>query len=211
MSEPYRNKLSKDEAWAGLCGAIIGMIASFIGIYVATVLVGPVEKHRAPSLMPPVFAPLEARRSVDIQAYFSPGGGCTEALVGKINASGRSIYVQAYSFTSVPIADALIAARDRGVDVQVIVDRSQKTATGSQASRLVKANVPLWYDCIHAIAHNKIMVIDDMIVVGGSFNYTSSAEHKNAENMTVTMSPALASIYKANWIFHREHSEVAGP
>ncbi len=63
------------------------------------------------------------------------------------------------------------------------------------------------YDGVHAIAHNKIVIIDESIVVGGSFNHSAGAEEHNAENMTVTRSPEIAAKYLANFKLHQSHSK----
>ncbi|MGC8602602.1 MAG: phospholipase D-like domain-containing protein [Desulfomonilaceae bacterium] len=64
-----------------------------------------------------------------VQVYFSPNGGCTQAIVNEINNSKSEILVQAYSFTSTPIAKALLEAHKRGVKVEVILDKSQRKAS----------------------------------------------------------------------------------
>lgn len=199
--------LWKDTVLTLCCGILVGVGISSASLYAVRTW-APAPREHAPSLMPPLFAP---RPGVDIQVYFSPGGGCTDALVERLNAAGRNIYVQAYSFTSAPIEKALVAAKKRGVNVEVILDKSQKTAQFTEADELIESGVPTWYDCAHAIAHNKVMIIDDTFVVGGSFNYTNSAESHNAENLTIIMSKSLAAAYKENWIFHQEHSEIAAP
>ena len=65
--------------------------------------------------------------AADIQVFFSPKGGCTEAVVANLNKATNTVLVQAYSFTSAPIAKALVDAEKRGVKVQVILDKSQRT------------------------------------------------------------------------------------
>ena len=142
-----------------------------------------------------------------IDAYFSPKGGCTEAVVKEINAAKKIILVQAYSFTSAPIAKALVEAHKRRVDVRVILDRSQRTEKYSEADFLHNMGIPTWIDARHAIAHNKVMVIDGGTVITGSFNFTKNAEENNAENLLVIRSPKLAAKYAANWKTHAEHSE----
>jgi phosphatidylserine/phosphatidylglycerophosphate/cardiolipin synthase-like enzyme len=62
-------------------------------------------------------------------------------------------------------------------------------------------------DARHAIAHNKIMIIDQSTVITGSFNFTKAAEEKNAENLLIIKSKELAAIYIDNWKKHLEHSE----
>jgi phosphatidylserine/phosphatidylglycerophosphate/cardiolipin synthase-like enzyme len=142
-----------------------------------------------------------------IEVYFSPHGGCTEAVVKELNAAKTSVLVQAYSFTSAPIAKALLDAHKRSVDVRVILDKSQRTEKYSSADFVQHAGIPVWIDAQHAIAHNKVMVIDGQTVITGSFNFTKAAEEKNAENLLVIRSAELAAKYRTNWNAHLEHSE----
>jgi hypothetical protein len=81
-------------------------------------------------------------------------------VVKELDAAKTTILVQAYSFTSAPIAKALVEAHKRGVDVRVILDRSQRTEKYSSADFVAHAGIPTWIDAQHAIAHNKVMVID---------------------------------------------------
>lgn len=142
-----------------------------------------------------------------IEVHFSPRGGCTEAVVDEIDAAKGTILVQAYSFTSAPIAKALVDAHKRGVDVRVVLDQSQRGEKYTSADFVRNAGIPVWIDAKHAIAHNKVMVIDGATIVTGSFNFTKSAEESNAENLLVIRSPELATQYTANWKAHVEHSE----
>jgi phosphatidylserine/phosphatidylglycerophosphate/cardiolipin synthase-like enzyme len=139
--------------------------------------------------------------------YFSPDGGATDAIVRALSEAKKSVLVQAYSFTSAPIAEALVDAHKRGADVKVILDRGQVTAKYSSADFLQHAGIPTWIDSAHAIAHNKVMVIDDAAVVTGSFNFTKAAESKNAENLLIILDKELAGKYTENWKAHLEHSE----
>lgn len=139
--------------------------------------------------------------------FFSPRGGCTAEVVSIIETARKSLLVQAYSFTSVPIAQALKAAHDRGVDVRIILDKSDETGRSSMEGYLVRARIPIWIDRAHAIAHNKVMVIDGTTVITGSFNFTKAAETSNAENLLVIQSLELADLYSANWVIHQHHSE----
>jgi len=142
------------------------------------------------------------------QVYFSPDGGCTQAIVDELNGARQTVRVQAYSFTSAPIAKALVAAGKRGVRVEAILDRSNNTAKYSAATFLLHADITTYIDAEHAIAHNKVMVIDDQIVITGSFNFTKAAEERNAENLLILHDSALAARYTANWKAHLSHSDV---
>jgi phosphatidylserine/phosphatidylglycerophosphate/cardiolipin synthase-like enzyme len=142
-----------------------------------------------------------------IEVHFSPKGGCTEAVVRELDAAKATVLVQAYSFTSAPIAKALVNAHKRGVKIEVILDKSQRTEKYSEADFLYNMSIPVRIDARHQIAHNKVMVIDDAVVITGSFNFTKGAAEKNAENLLVIRDKALAAKYKGNWQAHAEHSE----
>jgi phosphatidylserine/phosphatidylglycerophosphate/cardiolipin synthase-like enzyme len=149
----------------------------------------------------------QAQSSSDMAVYFSPDGGCTEAAVAEINAAQQVIMVQAYSFTSAPIAKALVDAHNRGVQISVILDKSNKTDHYSSADFVQHAGIPTYIDSQHAIAHNKIMLIDGRTIITGSFNFTKAAEKNNAENMMVIKGrPDLYGKYYENFQHHLSHS-----
>ena len=149
---------------------------------------------------------VEIGRVPPIEVYFSPHDGCTGAIVREIGQARSEIRVQAYSFTSAPIAEALLKAHRRGIKVEVILDKSQRTQKYSSSTFLAHAHIPTYIDAEHAIAHNKIIIIDRSVVITGSFNFTKAAEEKNAENLLVIRSKELAKPYLENWQRHRDHS-----
>lgn len=149
-----------------------------------------------------------AKRAPAWKVYFSPKGGCTEAVVEALGKANRSVIVQAYSFTSAPIAKAIVDAKRRGLRVEVILDKSQVTEKYSSADFLAHEGVPTYIDSAHAIAHNKVMVIDDKTVLTGSFNFTKAAEESNAENLLVIQDAKLASRYSENWRAHLQHTRA---
>lgn len=153
----------------------------------------------------------EKQQAVDkaaIRVYFSPNGGCTEAIVQELDRAVSEIKVQAYSFTSRPIAKALAEAHKRGVKVTVILDKSNASAKYSAADFTTHAGIPTLIDDVHAIAHNKIMILDQQTVITGSFNFTRAAEEKNAENLLIIRDRAIAALYLQNWENHKTHSQT---
>jgi phosphatidylserine/phosphatidylglycerophosphate/cardiolipin synthase-like enzyme len=120
-----------------------------------------------------------------IEFAFSPNGGITNMIVDEINKAKKTILVQAYSFTSTEIAKSLADAKKRGIDVKVILDKSQESEKYSSATFLTNAGIPVHIDRDFQIAHNKVMIIDGIDVITGSFNFTKSAEHNNAENCEI--------------------------
>ncbi len=148
----------------------------------------------------------KATGTVDV--YFSPKGGAAEAVIREIDHAAKEILVQAYSFTSAPIAKALVNAHKRGVRIEIILDKSQRTSKYSSSDFFAHAGVPTFIDSKHAIAHNKIMIIDGSTLITGSFNFTRAAEEKNAENLLIFKgNTPLVDRYIKNFKEHMEHSE----
>lgn len=130
---------------------------------------------------------------------FTPDGRCQNLIIQAIDQAKFSIKMQTYSFTSKEIAKALLRAQRRGVEIRILADRSQLTAKYSQIPKLKKSNVSVLIDRVPGIAHNKIMIIDDQIILTGSYNWTNAAEHRNAENLLRIQDPEIAAYYIENW------------
>ena len=135
----------------------------------------------------------------DVETAFSPQQGATALIVKTISEAQQSIHVAAYVFTSKPIAGALVTACKRGVDVKIILDKSERHAT--KLGDLFADSCPgLRINSRYAIMHDKFMVIDDKALQVGSFNYTGSAETKNAENVLVLHNdPEIINAYAQQW------------
>ena len=119
--------------------------------------------------------------NTSVAVAFSPDDGVTQMILDEIDKAKSSIYVAAYSFTSLPIAMKLIDAQKRRVSVKVVLDQSQRTAIGSIAKLLKRSGVQVRFNRHYKIQHNKYMIFDEKHVECGSFNYTKSAEKNNAE------------------------------
>jgi len=193
------------EAWIkGHPVAVVDTIASTEGA----------EAFFVPTLAsPPVQTPFRVFRFQgtlrDIKAikfYFSPSADLTAGVVEAISEAKESVLVQAYSFTFRDIADALKQVRQRGINVQVILNGG-RSENDNVRSLLQGAGIPVYVDDKHSAAHNKVMVIDETTVITGSFNFTEGAKG-NAENMLVIQDKRLAKHYKANWERCRAHSDV---
>jgi phosphatidylserine/phosphatidylglycerophosphate/cardiolipin synthase-like enzyme len=141
------------------------------------------------------------------EVFFSPNGGATEAIVREIDAAKSEVLVQAYSFTSVPIAQALLNAKKRGVRIEAVLDKSQRSERYSAATFLMNAGIAVVIDDRHAIAHNKIIIIDQASLITGSFNFSKNADQNNAENLLILRgNKPLIDKYLANYRIHWDHS-----
>jgi len=144
-----------------------------------------------------------------VQVHFSPKRGCREAIVGVIASAKSTVRVMAYGFTSQEVCDALVDAKKRGVDVQVVLDKSNLSDKHSKMRDAEAAGIQVFVDSKHAIMHNKLVLVDGKTVQTGSYNYTAAAEESNAENCLVLTDKALCTEYEAEWRVHREHSGLA--
>lgn len=129
--------------------------------------------------------------------HFSPKGGCADTVLYWIGRANQSIYVLMYIFSIERLAEALVSAHDRGVEVKVVLDKSQSY---SQYGRLKQAGIETRNDTNpNGIMHDKVAIIDHKIVITGSFNWTDSAENNNNENIIVMHSVAVAARYEAEF------------
>ena len=148
-----------------------------------------------------------------VQVLFTPEDDAAGQIVQAIDHAQKQVLVQTFSFTSKEIAEALISAKQRGVDVRVVTDAEQiRRMERSKVPTVAAGGVPVFVDNLHDSAHNKVMVIDagsaTPVVITGSFNFTHAAQFKNAENLLIFRgNRELTTAYLENWRHHREHSQ----
>jgi len=125
--------------------------------------------------------------------YFSPDDKPQTHLISYINGAKNRIYAAVYMFTDKQIAQALIDAKDRGVDVEIIADRTSLDSPYGKILFLQEHGVktfifklkPTKYSRYGPLMHNKFAVIDNTVWTG-SFNWTISANQRNQENVIYT-------------------------
>jgi phosphatidylserine/phosphatidylglycerophosphate/cardiolipin synthase-like enzyme len=148
----------------------------------------------------------QAPQGMQLETAFSPRGGAEQLVVKVIGSARSEIRLLAYGFTNPAIAQALVAAKKRGVDVRVAVDHKanvseDRSGKGRAAlNLLVNAGIPVRTVSAFAIHHDKSIVVERRSVQTGSFNYTAAAERSNSENVLVVWNePQLASTYLRHW------------
>lgn len=168
--------------------------AALLGLSLMSMSLPTLARPAAPA---PVVVPLTG---ADVVLAFSPNGPATDLIVQALRGARRQVLVQAYGFSAPAILQALGQAKDRGVDVRIILDKSNRTAKYSGATYVANHGIPVWIDDSVRIAHNKVMIIDGRDVITGSFNFTKSAQDGNTENLLwIRNSPTLANQYIKNW------------
>lgn len=128
--------------------------------------------------------------TAQVELAFTPGDDAAGLIVRRIGLARRSVRMQAYLFTDRRIANALLAALERGVRVEVIGDAAQHASGGLPFLRaLHRAGAGVYLNGTHAAMHNKILIVDGegpaAAILTGSYNFTPSAQSRNAENLVV--------------------------
>lgn len=212
-----RSRKRKHDSWfsfldAHRLKATLASLAATVGLLVS---MGVVDVGKLPpwavqllpqlglaptSGIPTAAAPPVSSGNGAMSTCFTPGQDCTSTIVLAIDQAKTEILVQAYGFTSKPIAEALVRAKTRGVTITIVLDRSNETSNDSAADYLVAHGIQPRIDSSVTIAHNKVMIIDQSTVLTGSFNFTDSAQKRNAENvLIISGDTALAAQYRRNF------------
>jgi phosphatidylserine/phosphatidylglycerophosphate/cardiolipin synthase-like enzyme len=158
------------------------------------------------NLQLPVWA---ARQPLELTACFMPGEDCSTFIVGQIDAAKTELLVQAYYATSPTILQALGKAKARDVDVKVLLDKRNEQRQYNGVTYLLNHGIAVLIDDQVKIAHNKVIVIDRQHLITGSFNFTQSAQKRNAENvLLIANAPELAQRYAIYWL---QRASVARP
>jgi phosphatidylserine/phosphatidylglycerophosphate/cardiolipin synthase-like enzyme len=125
----------------------------------------------------------------DIQVLFSPKGGCQDSIVAQIDKAQKTIDIAMYYLTSREIAQGLVMAKDRGVQIRILLDKSQETQKYSKSRYLIKRGFAVKYHTGYGLMHNKYAVIDNAVLIAGSFNWTPTADQQNEENLLIITDP----------------------
>lgn len=158
--------------------------------------------HAASSPVLEDSAPAPQLGAVRIESAFSPEGGAEKLILKVIDNATKRLQVAAYSFTSANVVRALISAKRRGVEVEVLVDEKANKGKANHAALnlLVNAGIPTRTISRYAIHHDKYIIADGTNVQTGSYNYSAAAAKSNSENVIVIWhQQGIASSYQKHW------------
>lgn len=128
-----------------------------------------------------------------IDAYFSPDDGVLAALVPVLESAQESIYFLAYSFTSNQLGEIVRQKAESGLAVAGVMDDEQvRSNQGTEFDPFRQAELDVRIDGIDGLMHHKVFIIDEKIVVLGSYNFSQSAEQRNDENLLIIYNPVIA-------------------
>jgi phosphatidylserine/phosphatidylglycerophosphate/cardiolipin synthase-like enzyme len=147
--------------------------------------------------------------AANIEVYYSPKDGVAKHVLQRLQNATTNIRFMTFSYTAEDIANTMIAKAKAGLVVQGVFERQNATGTGAEYTRLQQGGVDVLRDGNCYILHHKIIIIDERIVITGSYNFTASAERDNDENLVIIDDPAIARIYLDE--FNRNYKQAQTP
>jgi len=132
----------------------------------------------------------------DIKVYFSPNGGCQQAVISEIRKAAQTIDIAMYYLSSRDITRALVQASENNVRVRIVLDQSQEIEHASKSGYLIKHGFEVRYHLGFGLMHNKFAIIDGKSLITGSFNWTLTAEERNEENLLIITDEGTIEKYK---------------
>ena len=131
-----------------------------------------------------------------VEVYFSPDDGTLERVIELVNEAQRSVKFMAFSFTDDDLAAALIERAGSGLDISGVMEKSQASSnTGGEYETLLENGINVRLDGNPASMHHKVIIIDDRVVITGSYNFSQSAKMRNDENTLIIHSTEIAALY----------------
>jgi len=130
------------------------------------------------------------------EVYFSLYDNPQKEIIKNINQAEAFINIAMYIFTDREIALPLVKSRERGVKVRLYLDKEQIDYKYSQSRFLVQKGIKIRISSNKYIMHNKFAIIDNRILLTGSYNWTFSANHRNDENLMVIDDPDIITRYQ---------------
>jgi phosphatidylserine/phosphatidylglycerophosphate/cardiolipin synthase-like enzyme len=121
----------------------------------------------------------------DTKVYFSPNGGCQEAVIQEISKAQKTIVIAMYELTNRQISRELMKAKGRGVWIRIFLDQGEANGRYSQGKYLMNKGIDIRFYTGTGLMHNKFAVIDDKVLITGSYNWTVAAERENQDNLLI--------------------------
>ncbi len=128
----------------------------------------------------------DGEKEVHSRAFFSPGIDCKNAILNQLHSAVESLDVCVFTITDNSIAQAILEAKQKGVEVRILTDDDKSLDRGSDIEKLRSHDIPVKTDHSDAHMHHKFAIIDRKVLINGSFNWTVSATKRNQENLVIS-------------------------
>lgn len=152
-----------------------------------------------PFLLAPFLHKEVVQDTLEASVGFSPKRGAQDLVIRVIGGCQKELRIAAYGFTSLEI-EKVLATKSSTLDIKVVVDDSNDESDKGMIARLENKGIQIRSNHSYSIHHHKFMICDGKVVQTGSFNYTASANSRNAENVLVLWNaPGVAKVYLTEW------------
>jgi phosphatidylserine/phosphatidylglycerophosphate/cardiolipin synthase-like enzyme len=146
-----------------------------------------------PDIVPQTPNPTVTIDGTKIDNYFSPDDGVINALVSLLNGAEESIHFLTFSFTSNELGDIVRAKDESGLTIAGVMDEEQISSNqGTEFDPFKQAGIDVRIDGNAGQMHHKVFIVDEKIVVLGSYNFSQNAEVRNDENIIIVYNPVIA-------------------
>jgi len=139
---------------------------------------------------------IEETQENSVDAFFCPQDHCEERALSAIDSAKSTVDVGIYSFTSKELFGALMDAQRRGVRVRVVADYTQSKGNSSVVPFLDGNGIDSRIYPKGTTLHDKFAIIDDELVLTGSYNWTTNADERNRENLVFIQNKEIAREYE---------------
>ncbi len=151
--------------------------------------------------------PVVAIDGIHVETYFSPDDKVARRIVELLQGANHSIYFMAYSFTADDFANAIIGKAQAGLTIAGVMEEEQaKSNQGGEFTNFQQNGLDVYLDGNSGQMHHKIFIIDEQIVILGSYNFSASAERRNDENVMIIFDTTVAQQYLSE--FQRVYAEA---
>lgn len=131
-----------------------------------------------------------------VETYFSPDDGVLTALYNLLADAQESIYFLAFSFTSNELGEIIREQAEAGLDIKGVMDEEQIASnTGTEFDPFRQAGLDVLIDGNEGQMHHKVFIVDEKIVVLGSYNFSRAAEERNDENVLIIYNEKIAEFF----------------
>lgn len=151
---------------------------------------------------------LDLGAAENIKVYFSPNGGCQQAVISEIKKATQTIDIAMYYLSSRQIAQALVRSRENNVRVRIVLDQGQEIESASKSGYFIKHGFDIRYHLGFGLMHNKFAIIDGKTLITGSFNWTLTAEERNEENLLIITDEGTIEKYERRFQYLWDTSRI---
>ena len=131
-----------------------------------------------------------------IETFFESEGNVRERIIALIDGAETSVHFLAYTMTDNGIAGAIIDRHRAGIDVRGIIEGRNTGDPGSDYEAFLESGVEVLKDGNPYLMHHKVIILDEEIVVTGSYNFSASAANANDENVLIIHDAGIARTYE---------------